>query len=342
MQVLLAARARCVPRRFARDRREPLRESGRNRRRTAELRGAASGLRRACRASCAKSCAESADAPLRQVEAEFEPHRPRQPRIGACLRRPHAFDQRAEHDAVDARQAALRANRRCDTRRPGRAKRRQVRSEIAVSNRSGVVGAASPARPALPRRSHSKARASSIAVLAREGLRPPGVVLSIRSTQRGVAAWRSRRTTARFHAVHLGERLAKPRRPSSVAASRSCVARASSAGRCDAGRRLARRETSQAPRGSSSVRRQTLRASASGAVRAAPPSRAHGSRGACAPARRAEPKARMLHQREQLHRRQTHSARPRRPAARTRRPRCRAARRRPSHPPRCSSAAARR
>ena len=48
-----------------------------------------------------------ADAPLGQIEAELEPHRPRQPRIAARLRRPHAFDQPAEHDAVDMNEPRL-------------------------------------------------------------------------------------------------------------------------------------------------------------------------------------------------------------------------------------------
>ncbi len=40
------------------------------------------------------------DAPLRQIEPERKPHRPAQPGIGIALRRPHAFDQAAEYDAV--------------------------------------------------------------------------------------------------------------------------------------------------------------------------------------------------------------------------------------------------
>ena len=46
-----------------------------------------------------------ADAPLRQIEAEIAPHRAAEPGIAARLRRPGAFDEPAEHDAVDALQA---------------------------------------------------------------------------------------------------------------------------------------------------------------------------------------------------------------------------------------------
>ena len=41
-----------------------------------------------------------ADAPLRQIEAEFVAHRPAQPGIDARRRRPDALDQPAEDDAV--------------------------------------------------------------------------------------------------------------------------------------------------------------------------------------------------------------------------------------------------
>ena len=60
-----------------------------------------------------------ADAPLRQIEAEFVPHRPAQPGIDPRRRRPDAFDQPAQNDAIGFASAALRAARRCaDARRP--------------------------------------------------------------------------------------------------------------------------------------------------------------------------------------------------------------------------------
>ena len=40
------------------------------------------------------------DAPLRQIKPEIKPHRPAEPGIGSAFRRPSAFDQAAEHDAV--------------------------------------------------------------------------------------------------------------------------------------------------------------------------------------------------------------------------------------------------
>ena len=55
--------------------------------------------------SCAKSCGGKTDTPLRQIEPEVESHRAAQPRIGAAVRRPGAFDQAAEHDAVAFGQA---------------------------------------------------------------------------------------------------------------------------------------------------------------------------------------------------------------------------------------------
>ena len=45
-----------------------------------------------------------ANAPLRQVEAQFVPHRPAQPGIHARRRRPHGFHQSAQDDAVGFRQ----------------------------------------------------------------------------------------------------------------------------------------------------------------------------------------------------------------------------------------------
>ena len=48
-----------------------------------------------------------ADAPLRQIEAEFVPHRPAQPRIDPRRRRPDALDQSAENDAIGFGQAGF-------------------------------------------------------------------------------------------------------------------------------------------------------------------------------------------------------------------------------------------
>ena len=65
------------------------------------------------RAACAKSCAER---PMRRSGRS----RPSSRRIGrlsqgslARLRRPSAFDQAAQHDAIDLSEGALRADRRC-------------------------------------------------------------------------------------------------------------------------------------------------------------------------------------------------------------------------------------
>ena len=46
-----------------------------------------------------------ADAALRQIEAEFVPHRPAQPGIDSRRRRPDALDQPAEDDPVGLRQS---------------------------------------------------------------------------------------------------------------------------------------------------------------------------------------------------------------------------------------------
>ena len=98
-----AARQRLFPALLARDRGQPLHEARGDRRRAAVLGGArqddlgrAERLREVVR--------READAPLRQIEAEFEPHRPAEPRIAAGLGRPGAFVQPAQHDAIDALQ----------------------------------------------------------------------------------------------------------------------------------------------------------------------------------------------------------------------------------------------
>jgi hypothetical protein len=63
-----------------------------------------------------------ADAALRQIEAEIEPHRTAQPRIGAAFRRPGAFDQAAEHDTIAFGQARFEQAENADAQtRPQRA-----------------------------------------------------------------------------------------------------------------------------------------------------------------------------------------------------------------------------
>ena len=47
------------------------------------------------------------DAALRQIEPEREPHRPAQPGIIIAFRRPSAFDEAAEHDAIAFGQAGF-------------------------------------------------------------------------------------------------------------------------------------------------------------------------------------------------------------------------------------------
>ena len=62
-----------------------------------------------------------ADTALRQIKPEIEPHRTAEPRIGPAFRRPGAFDQAAEHDAVALGEArfdgAENAHPRAGTRR---------------------------------------------------------------------------------------------------------------------------------------------------------------------------------------------------------------------------------
>ena len=62
------------------------------------------------------------DAPLRQIEAELVAHRAAEPGIGPRLRRPDAFDQAAEHDAIDVLQPrferAVDAHAHARDRRP--------------------------------------------------------------------------------------------------------------------------------------------------------------------------------------------------------------------------------
>ena len=84
---------------LARDRLEPVQETRGDRRRAADFGGVAEDdvagaeqLREIVR--------RQSDAPLRQIEAEFVPHRPAQPGIDPRRRRPDAFHQSAENDAV--------------------------------------------------------------------------------------------------------------------------------------------------------------------------------------------------------------------------------------------------
>jgi hypothetical protein len=48
-----------------------------------------------------------ADAPFRQIEAQFVAHRPAQPGIDARCGRPHALDKSAQDDAIGFRQACF-------------------------------------------------------------------------------------------------------------------------------------------------------------------------------------------------------------------------------------------
>ena len=80
---------------------EPLHKARRHRWRTRELGGARENhFTRAERLR--KIVSGERNPPFRQVEPERIAHRAAEPRIGACLRRPDAFHQAAEHDAVGA------------------------------------------------------------------------------------------------------------------------------------------------------------------------------------------------------------------------------------------------
>ncbi len=94
---------RDVPALLARDRLEPVQETRRDRRRAADFGGMAEDdvvgaeqLREIVR--------RQPDAPLRQIEAEFVPHRPAEPGIDSWRRRPDAFHQSADNNAVRLRQ----------------------------------------------------------------------------------------------------------------------------------------------------------------------------------------------------------------------------------------------
>ena len=89
-------------------------------------------------------------------------HRPAEPGIAARLRRPHAFDQPAEHDAVDRSAAALRAGRRCARARPaGRAGAPAFRRRWRGTGRDSRTPAARRRR-ARCRRSRRTPRSSAV------------------------------------------------------------------------------------------------------------------------------------------------------------------------------------
>ena len=101
--VLLSALERALPV-FARHRGKPLHEARGDGRRAAELGGA--GQDDLARAGKLREVVRrEPDAPLGQIEAEVVAHRPREPRIGARVGWPDAFDQSAEHHAVDGHEA---------------------------------------------------------------------------------------------------------------------------------------------------------------------------------------------------------------------------------------------
>jgi len=76
-----------------------------------------------------------ADAALRQIETEIEPHRAAEPGIGPALRRPSAFDQAAEHDTVAIGEPRFKRPR-MRTRTLCRGGRRRTRSASAAANNS--------------------------------------------------------------------------------------------------------------------------------------------------------------------------------------------------------------
>ena len=97
-QICLAALERVRPSR-AGNGGEALDEARRHRRRAGDLGGV--GEDHVARAEqLGKVVRRKTDAALRQIESEFQPHRTAEPGIGLGLRRPAAFHQAAEHDAV--------------------------------------------------------------------------------------------------------------------------------------------------------------------------------------------------------------------------------------------------
>ena len=103
VDVFLAGGDSRVPAGLAGDGLKPVQKARRHRRRAADLGGVAEDhvagaeqLREVMRGQ--------ADAALRQIELEFVTHRPAQPRVDPRRRRPDAFDQPADDDAVVLRQ----------------------------------------------------------------------------------------------------------------------------------------------------------------------------------------------------------------------------------------------
>ena len=97
-EVIVAAFARVFPA-LAGDRGEALDEARRHGRRAGDLGGVGED-HVAGAEQLGKIVGGKADAALRQIEAELEPHRAAEPGVGLALRRPGSFDQAAEHDAI--------------------------------------------------------------------------------------------------------------------------------------------------------------------------------------------------------------------------------------------------
>ncbi len=99
VQVAPAFCLRALPALIAGDRLQTMQEARGDRRRSRDL-----GRMREDDIARAKQLDEvvggKADAPFRQIEAEGPAHRPAQPGIVARLRRPHAFDEAADDDAI--------------------------------------------------------------------------------------------------------------------------------------------------------------------------------------------------------------------------------------------------
>ena len=98
-----AARQRVLPAFLAGDRRQPLDEARAYRRR-ARLLGGTCEDDLARTQSLREVMRRQADAQLRQIETEFEPHRTAQPRIAAGVGRPGAFIEAAQHNVIRALQ----------------------------------------------------------------------------------------------------------------------------------------------------------------------------------------------------------------------------------------------
>ena len=97
-EIIVATVARVFPA-LAGDRGEALDEARRHGRRAGDL-GGVSQDHVAGAEQLREIVGGKADAAFRQIEAELEPHRAAEPGIGPALRRPGAFDQAAEHNAV--------------------------------------------------------------------------------------------------------------------------------------------------------------------------------------------------------------------------------------------------